>query len=108
LLLDLQYSETAALKLLSRMRARKSLDRIPIIFLSASDADDLRQQAIRTGADCFEPHPISLAQLRATLARLVQRGRPAAHPKPDPSPLWSTRYMEHALKQGLSVDDDQA
>jgi DNA-binding response OmpR family regulator len=76
LLLDLQYSETAALKLLSRMRARKSLDGIPIIFLSTSDADELRQQAIRAGADCFEPHPVSLAQLRATLARLVQRGHP--------------------------------
>ena len=42
LVLDLQRSETDGFNLLTLVRARQSLDNLPIVFLAGSEEDDFR------------------------------------------------------------------
>jgi len=79
LVIDLQRSEADGLHLLERMRARQSLRDVPILFLSGSDADDFRFQAIAAGADWFALRPLGMIELQTRVGELIRAGRsPAA------------------------------
>ena len=63
LVLNLQHSGSDGLAMLRGMRARQDLSTVPIVFLTGSDSDDLRGQAIRAGADWFGLRPLPMAEL---------------------------------------------
>lgn len=71
LLIDLQRSEKEGLQLVARMHARASLRGVPILFLSGSDADDFRGQALQAGADWFGLRPLGMLDLQARVAELI-------------------------------------
>jgi DNA-binding response OmpR family regulator len=78
LIINLQRSEKDGLDLLERMRARRSLDDVPILFMSGVDADDFRQQVLAAGADWFELRPIGMVELQKQVSRVIRRGRRTA------------------------------
>ncbi len=78
LVIDLQRSEADGLHLLERMRTRQSLREVPILFLSSSDADDFRFQAISAGADWFGLRPLGMIELQNRVSELIRAGRSAA------------------------------
>jgi DNA-binding response OmpR family regulator len=76
LLLDLQRSAADGFDLLIRLRARQTLQAVPIVFLAACDDDDFRQQALHAGADWFDLRPVGMLKLRTHLSELIRNGRP--------------------------------
>lgn len=77
LILDLQRSHTEGLQVLARMRTRKQLDDVPILFLAGSDEPDLRSKALFAGADWFALRPVSIVELKNQLRNVVRDGRPS-------------------------------
>ncbi|HLZ27058.1 MAG TPA: response regulator [Chloroflexota bacterium] len=75
LLLDLQRSAVDGLDMLQRLRARQTLQDVPIVFLAGCDDDDFRQQALRAGADWLGVRPLAMLQLQTQLANLIRHGR---------------------------------
>jgi DNA-binding response OmpR family regulator len=75
LVIDLQRSEADGLQLLTRMRTRRELQDVPIVFLSGSDADNVRYQAISAGADWFGLRPLGMLELQTCVGELIRRGR---------------------------------
>jgi len=75
LLLDLQRPAVDGLDLLVRLRARQTLQDVPIVFLAGSVDDAFRLQVLRAGADWYAVRPLGLAQLRTQMANLVRHGR---------------------------------
>jgi two-component system, OmpR family, alkaline phosphatase synthesis response regulator PhoP len=75
LLLDLQRPAIDGLDLLRRLRARQTLQDVPIVFLAGSVDDAFRLDALRGGADWFAVRPLGVAQLRIQLANLIRNGR---------------------------------
>ena len=76
--LDLQRSEADGLALLTRMRARQNLSMVPIVFLSGSDAEDFRYDAMCAGADWFGVRPLGMLELQNRVGELIRNGRPDA------------------------------
>jgi DNA-binding response OmpR family regulator len=75
LLLDLQRPAVDGLDLLLRLRARQSLQDVPIAFLAGCVDDEFRLQALGAGADWFAVRPLGVSQLRAQMANLIRHGR---------------------------------
>jgi two-component system, OmpR family, phosphate regulon response regulator PhoB len=82
LVIDLQRSEADGLALLTRMRARRALDDVPILFMAGSDADDFRLQAMTAGADWFGLRPVGLIELTRLIGELVAQGRAPRRQRP--------------------------
>jgi DNA-binding response OmpR family regulator len=81
LIVDLQRSETDGLNLLTLVRARQSLDNMPVVFLAGSDDEDFRWQALGAGADWFGLRPVGMLELQHHVGTLIRHGRPAAQNK---------------------------
>jgi DNA-binding response OmpR family regulator len=75
LLIDVQRSPGEGLQLLARMRRRQGLRDVPILFVAGSDADRVRGEAMRAGADWFAERPLSMIELQNRALELVQRRR---------------------------------
>jgi DNA-binding response OmpR family regulator len=75
LLLNVQRSEVDGLEILSRMRARRNLDSVPIVFLAGCQDDYLRWQALSAGADWFALRPLGMLELQSKIAELIREGR---------------------------------
>ena len=89
-ILDLQRYEADGLKTLLRMRARKSLRDVPILFLAGSDAEDFRREAIAAGADWFGLRPVGMLDLQNRVAQLIRDGRAAPADSTPPARLQLT------------------
>jgi DNA-binding response OmpR family regulator len=77
LVIDVQRSPDKGLRLLSRMRRRQMLRDMPILFVASTDADRIRVEALRNGADWFAERPLSMIELQNRTVELVQRRRRA-------------------------------
>jgi len=77
LLIDVQRSPSEALHLLARMRRRHGLRDVPILFVAGSDAERVRDDALRSGADWFAERPLSMIELQTRATELVQRRKRA-------------------------------
>jgi DNA-binding response OmpR family regulator len=76
LIIDLRQPEAEGLELVRRLRARRPLARVPILFLSNSVAEDFRFEVIRAGADWFGLRPIGILDLQTHVTELIEHGRP--------------------------------
>jgi two-component system phosphate regulon response regulator PhoB len=77
LLIDIQRSTDKGLRLLTRMRRRQTLRDVPILFVTSSDGERIRGEALRNGADWFAERPLSMIELQNRTVELVQRRRRA-------------------------------
>jgi DNA-binding response OmpR family regulator len=82
LVIDLQRSVADGFDLLVRMRARHSLRDVPILFLSGTDAEDFRYQAVSAGADWFGLRPLGMIELTRRIGELVRCGRTPEQQQP--------------------------
>jgi signal transduction histidine kinase/DNA-binding response OmpR family regulator len=118
ILLDLVMPQWDGLDTLQALRAQDSLKSVPVIGLSASNADGDRKQAFVDHSQAFLAKPVQLSELLPTLERLLnlvwqrttEEGTPVAAPAPlQPAALaaqpaaWRAALTEAAL----SLDGDK-
>jgi DNA-binding response OmpR family regulator len=76
LVLNLQRSEADGLDVLRRMRARRDLSHVPIVFLAGCGSEEFRWRAMRAGADWFGLRPLPMIELKKNIRQLIRGGRP--------------------------------
>ena len=74
-LMDIQLPDIDGIEALRRIREEASLDRVPVIAVSASVMPDDQQKIVTSGFDAFVIKPINLKQFLATVRRLLAEGR---------------------------------
>ena len=76
-LMDIQLPDIDGIEALRRIRAETTLDRVPVIAVSASVMPDDQQKIVNSGFEAFVTKPINLKQFLETVKRFVAQGRPA-------------------------------
>src|ERR1700752_2643893 len=72
-LLDWMLPDQTGLRLLSRIRADRQFQDIPVIMLTAKSMEEDKIAALTTGADDYGPKPVSPRELLARAKALVRR-----------------------------------
>lgn len=76
-ILDWMIEGTSGLEVCRRLRRDKSTAHVPIIMLTAREAEDDRIRGLDTGADDYLTKPFSPRELMARVAAVMRRIRPA-------------------------------
>ncbi len=76
LVISVQQASTMGLEVLRYLRAHEQLNDMPIVFLAAESVEDLRWQALKSGADWYASKPLSLREFQQRVRDLVRTGRP--------------------------------
>jgi FixJ family two-component response regulator len=69
---DVRLPGLDGLELQRRIRQRRA--QLPVIFITAHDDEDIREQAFRDGAAAFMVKPFDAAKLLETIDRAVNDG----------------------------------
>jgi CheY-like chemotaxis protein len=88
-LMDMQMPEMSGLEAAAWIRREEAArgQRVPIVALTANTTPEDRRACLDAGMDEMLPKPISIARLRAVLARCGTPAPPAGTPPADPPPL---------------------
>jgi len=76
-ILDWMIEGTSGIEVCRRLRRDKATAHVPIIMLTARDAEDDRIRGLDTGADDYLTKPFSPRELLARVAAVLRRMRPA-------------------------------
>ncbi len=76
-LLDWMIEGTSGIEVCRRLRRDKATAHVPIIMLTAREAEDDRIRGLDTGADDYLTKPFSPRELLARVAAVLRRMRPA-------------------------------
>ncbi|MEZ5679694.1 MAG: phosphate regulon transcriptional regulator PhoB [Erythrobacter sp.] len=76
-ILDWMVEGTSGIEVCRRLRRDKSTAHVPIIMLTAREAEDDRIRGLDTGADDYLTKPFSPRELLARVAAVMRRIRPA-------------------------------
>lgn len=76
-LLDWMIEGTSGIEVCRRLRRDKATAHVPIIMLTAREAEDDRIRGLETGADDYVTKPFSPRELLARVAAVLRRVRPA-------------------------------
>jgi len=74
-LMDIQLPDIDGIEALRRIRSERTLDRMPVVAVSASVMPDDKQKIVTSGFDAFVTKPINLKQFLATVQRFLAEGR---------------------------------
>ena len=77
IVLDWMIEGTSGLEVCRRLRRDKATANVPIIMLTAREAEDDRIRGLDTGADDYLTKPFSPRELMARVAAVMRRIRPA-------------------------------
>jgi len=77
ILLDWMIEGTSGIEVCRRLRRDKTTAHVPIIMLTAREAEDDRVRGLETGADDYVTKPFSPRELLARVAAVMRRIRPA-------------------------------
>jgi len=75
--LDWMIEGTSGIEICRRLRRDKQTAHVPIIMLTAREAEDDRIRGLETGADDYLTKPFSPRELMARVAAIMRRIRPA-------------------------------
>jgi two-component system phosphate regulon response regulator PhoB len=75
--LDWMIEGTSGIEVCRRLRRDKATAHVPIIMLTAREAEDDRVRGLETGADDYLTKPFSPRELLARVAAIMRRIRPA-------------------------------
>ncbi|MGE0284571.1 MAG: phosphate regulon transcriptional regulator PhoB [Rhizobiaceae bacterium] len=75
--LDWMIEGTSGIEVCRRLRRGKDTAHVPIIMLTAREAEDDRVRGLETGADDYLTKPFSPRELMARVAAIMRRIRPA-------------------------------
>jgi two-component system phosphate regulon response regulator PhoB len=76
IILDWMIEGTSGLEVCRRLRRDKATAHVPIIMLTAREAEDDRVRGLETGADDYVTKPFSPRELLARVAAVLRRMRP--------------------------------
>ena len=76
-ILDWMIEGTSGIEVCRRLRRDKATAHVPIIMLTAREAEDDRVRGLDTGADDYVTQPFSPRELLARVAAVLRRVRPA-------------------------------
>src|SRR5688572_18336650 len=76
-ILDWMIEGTSGIEVCRRLRRDKATGHVPIIMLTARDAEDDRIRGLDIGADDYVTKPFSPRELLARVAAVMRRLRPA-------------------------------
>jgi two-component system phosphate regulon response regulator PhoB len=76
-ILDWMIEGTSGIEVCRRLRRDKSTAHVPIIMLTAREAEDDRVRGLDTGADDYVTKPFSPRELLARVSAVLRRVRPA-------------------------------
>jgi two-component system phosphate regulon response regulator PhoB len=76
-ILDWMIEGTSGIEVLRRLRRAKGTQHVPIIMLTAREAEDDRIRGLDTGADDYITKPFSPRELLARVSAVLRRVRPA-------------------------------
>ena len=76
-ILDWMIEGTSGIEVCRRLRRDKATAHVPIIMLTAREAEDDRVRGLDTGADDYVTKPFSPRELLARVAAVLRRMRPA-------------------------------
>ncbi|MEO9463146.1 MAG: phosphate regulon transcriptional regulator PhoB [Marinomonas sp.] len=76
-ILDWMIEGTSGIEVCRRLRRDKATAHVPIIMLTAREAEDDRIRGLETGADDYLAKPFSPRELLARVAAVMRRVRPA-------------------------------
>ncbi len=76
-ILDWMIEGTSGIEVCRRLRRNKETAAVPIIMLTAREAEDDRVRGLETGADDYVTKPFSPRELLARVAAVLRRVRPA-------------------------------
>ncbi|MBH5322506.1 phosphate regulon transcriptional regulator PhoB [Aurantiacibacter sediminis] len=76
-ILDWMIEGVSGIEVCRRLRREKSTAHVPIIMLTAREAEDDRVRGLETGADDYLTKPFSPRELLARVAAVLRRVRPA-------------------------------
>ncbi|MBT2133737.1 phosphate regulon transcriptional regulator PhoB [Croceibacterium sp. LX-88] len=76
-ILDWMIEGTSGIEVCRRLRRQQSTAHVPIIMLTAREAEDDRVRGLETGADDYLTKPFSPRELLARVAAVLRRVRPA-------------------------------
>ena len=76
-ILDWMIEGTSGIEVCRRLRRSKSTAHVPIIMLTAREAEDDRVRGLETGADDYVTKPFSPRELLARVDAVLRRVRPA-------------------------------
>ena len=74
-LMDIQLPDIDGIAALGRIREDTSLDRMPVLAISASVMPDEQQKIVASGFDAFITKPINLKAFQETVQRFLEHGR---------------------------------
>ena len=77
ILLDWMIEGTSGIEVCRRLRRDKATAHVPIIMLTAREAEDDRVRGLETGADDYVTKPFSPRELVARVGAIMRRIRPA-------------------------------
>ncbi len=77
IILDWMIEGTSGIEVCRRLRRDKNTAHVPIIMLTAREAEDDRIRGLETGADDYLTKPFSPRELLARVAAVMRRIRPA-------------------------------
>ncbi|WP_128892483.1 phosphate regulon transcriptional regulator PhoB [Erythrobacter sp. HKB08] len=77
IILDWMIEGTSGIEVCRRLRRSKETGHVPIIMLTAREAEDDRIRGLETGADDYLTKPFSPRELLARVAAVMRRIRPA-------------------------------
>ncbi len=77
IILDWMIEGTSGIEVCRRLRRNKETAHVPIIMLTAREAEDDRVRGLETGADDYLTKPFSPRELLARVAAVMRRIRPA-------------------------------
>ena len=81
-ILDWMIEGTSGIEVCRRLRRDKSTAHVPIIMLTAREAEDDRVRGLDTGADDYLTKPFSPRELMARVSAVMRRIRPALAGEP--------------------------
>ena len=76
-ILDWMIEGTSGIEVCRRLRRAKGTEHVPIIMLTAREAEDDRIRGLETGADDYITKPFSPRELLARVSAVLRRVRPA-------------------------------
>jgi len=76
-ILDWMIEGTSGIEVCRRLRRSKATAHVPIIMLTAREAEDDRVRGLETGADDYVTKPFSPRELLARVSAVLRRVRPA-------------------------------
>ena len=106
LLLDVMMPGMSGFELARQLKADAQTASLPIIFLTAKDAEDDMLQGFGLGADDYIKKPFSVREVVARVRAVLNRSHPLSHPQ-QPSTVCFEGLVIDLDKKTVTVDGEQ-